>query len=824
MKTGNRKLEIRRLPILALGAFAVLLGGGLLRAQSEVSPEELLEKLNDVEIDPAEVYLLRDAQITRDRVNFYFNRGTIGFFAPVNGEITGAIFAGEGEVLMIPADPVEKRSLARFTGSPILEEQFRLIYMRFTDQAARELKAKARRPDPDEPDQPTGFADQWNPIVRRLNPEYSTRMLMDLLGRRDLPSFHTYVEGKDLGIFQVEVDERLEEAVRVGAVRRNRGRPYSDVWCSFPSQRSEKQPADLLAGPVRVISYKIDTRIGIDNSLEGRADLEMESLSAADRVLTFELSRLLKVSEVRDETGQKLTLFQNPSLEESEVAARGNDWIVVVLPAAHPAGERFRLSFAYQGNVITDVGNGVLKVGERGSWYPNRGHLPRVNYDLTFQFPERLTLVATGDRVEETTTAGWKHSHWVSRAGIPVAGFNLGAYSSRNLRAGGTSLEVYATDEAEAVLERRHAATTSTAELVIHRMPEGGVPIEVIPKPIKPLAPAALIDRVAEVSSDAVQHFESLFGPFPYPRLAISQAPGHYGQGWPSLVYLPTLSFLPKAARSEMGLGGRTEDFANELAVAHEIAHQWWGNSVGWQTYHDQWISEGFACYAAALHLARGKDGERRFRELMRSYKQDLLAKAEKDETIESGGPIWLGQRLTNSLNPDGYTNITYKKACWAIHMLRALMTDPKTGSDERFFKMLRDFLAEYRGQNPSTQDFIRHAEKYMPPQMDIERNHRLDWFFNSWIFGTGIPAYTMDYSVRRLGPKKFVTQGVIEQSEVGQHFEMPVPVLLNYESGRKAELDWVTVGESGGKFKFTTTAKPARLTIDEDRILALVH
>jgi len=459
MKTGNWKLEIRRSDILVLGTCAALLAGGLLRGQSAADPAELLEKLNDVEIDAAEVYILRDAQIQRDRVNFYFNRGTIGFFAPVNGEITGAVFTGEGEVLMIPPDAVEKRSLAKFTASPILEEQFHLIYMRFTDQTAQELKAKARHPDSDDPDQPTGFAAQWNPVVRRLNPEYSTRVLMDLLGRRDLPSFHSYIEGKDLGVFQVGVDERLDEAVRVGAVRRNRGRPFSDVWSSFPSQRGEKQPYDLLVDPIRVISYGIDTRIGIDNSLEGRADLEMESRSGADRVLSFELSRLLKVSEVRDEAGQKLTLFQNPSLEESEVAARGNDWIIVVLPAPHPVGERFRLSFVYRGNVITEVGNGVLKVGEHGSWYPNRGLMSRSDYDLTFQYPERLTLVATGARVEETVSGGWKHSRWTSYGAIPVAGFNLGVYDSRTLRAGATTLEVYATREAEAALESRHAAT-----------------------------------------------------------------------------------------------------------------------------------------------------------------------------------------------------------------------------------------------------------------------------------------------------------------------------------------------------------------------------
>ena len=69
-----------------------------------------------------------------------------------------------------------------------------------------------------------------------------------------------------------------------------------------------------------------------------------------------------------------------------------------------------------------------------------------------------------------------------------------------------------------------------------------------------PLAPSALLGNVADIASQAVQYYASLFGPYPYPRLAISQAPGSFGQGWPELVYLSTLSFLPKTERSEMGL------------------------------------------------------------------------------------------------------------------------------------------------------------------------------------------------------------------------------------------------------------------------------
>ena len=74
-----------------------------------------------------------------------------------------------------------------------------------------------------------------------------------------------------------------------------------------------------------------------------------------------------------------------------------------------------------------------------------------------------------------------------------------------------------------------------------------------------PLAPSALLGNVADIASQAVQYYASLFGPYPYPRLAISQVPGSFGQGWPELVYLSTLSFLPKTERSEMGLSREGE-------------------------------------------------------------------------------------------------------------------------------------------------------------------------------------------------------------------------------------------------------------------------
>jgi aminopeptidase N len=257
--------------------------------------------------------------------------------------------------------------------------------------------------------------------------------------------------------------------------------------------------------------------------------------------------------------------------------------------------------------------------------------------------------------------------------------------------------------------------------------------------------------------------------------------------------------------------------------IAHEIAHQWWGNLLGWRTYHDQWLSEGLASYAAALFLAQRKDGSQQLRTLLRLYKDDLLTKTSDGGTVEFGGPIWLGQRLSSSLDPEGYSDIVYKKACWVLHMLRGIMTDFHTGSDARFFSMLRDFIKQYQGQSVSTEDFIRYAEKYMTAQSDLERNHKLDWFFNEWVYDTGVPEYSLTSEVRVSTAGGYVVRGTITQSHVPENFVMPVSLLAVFGREKRVVLGKVVVGGSGGVFRFNVLQKPQRVMIDDQNLLAVV-
>jgi aminopeptidase N len=156
--------------------------------------------------------------------------------------------------------------------------------------------------------------------------------------------------------------------------------------------------------------------------------------------------------------------------------------------------------------------------------------------------------------------------------------------------------------------------------------------------------------------------------------------------------------------------------------------------------------------------------------------------------------------------------------------MLRGLMTDPKTDSDARFFRMLRDFVAHYQGQSISTEDFIHHAEKYVTPEMDLEHNHKLDWFFNEWVYDTGIPEYTLKTDVLALANGQYIVQGTITQSNIPEDFEMPVRVLALYAGNKRTTLGQVVVGSAGAHFKFTAPRKPLRVMIDEENLLAVVH
>jgi len=775
---------------------------------------ELIERLHRVSLDVEAAYRVDELYFRRDAIRIELSHGTLVFLRPTENAVTGALFVGEGRVLVMPPMQSERQQLARFTGSPILAESFSSAYLRFTDSTAAELRANiaAGRGSPTEADE---FIQQWDGVVQTLNPSYSVRVLTDLISLNPRPYFAAALSNRRLGRFDVVLDERQDEEVLVGQTRWRNDRLYYDVWCSFPREGREPQPKPATWQP---ISYRIQTTIAHNHSLEGNTEVRFRARVPNERVVLFELSRYLQVEEVTDEDGTRLPFFQNESVTAEQLRILGTDYFVVILPPRARGDTHYTLRFRYQGQVITDIGSGVLYVGARGIWYPSLHSPWPAPFEMEFRYPRALALVASGRRLAESQEGPWRVSRWASEVPIPLAGFNLGAYESHERTYQGIPVRVYANQQLEPALalpftpppvvlptddERSPGRLQETPPVPRRNIPELMLPLpSILPRP------SALIEEVGEEVGSALDFFVERFGPFPYPRLNVSQIPGRIGQGYPGLLYLSTFTFLQGRDLARLGLSERTREHFSGLIPAHETAHQWWGTRVRVPSYRDQWLIEALATYSSLLYLESKSGGEQLLRQWLERYRDDLLAHGPTAQPWEAAGPLALGRRLSASLSPGTYERVIYPKGAWILHMLRYLL------SDKAFFELLRTIADEYGDKPFGAAALQALAEARISPQANLDRTGSLDWFFDQWVNNTGIPHYRMQTRVEQRPQHGFRVSGRIQTRGVSDLFTMPVPVYARV--GRELHLlGRVLVSGPETSFTFVTPTRPNRILLD---------
>jgi hypothetical protein len=793
---------------------------------------KILNELAQISIDPQKTFTIRELNLDRDSLHITLHRGTLAFFTPVHRRVTGAVFVGDGEIVVIPPTKIEKFQLNKFSGSPVLTERFLSAVFRFTDQTFEEVSKAAEEENPLAPTD-LRLERAWDDAVRSLSFNLNFRILQNLLGSSPHSFFHSSINGQTLGWFEAWKDDRAEEPILLGRVTHVAEINYADVWCSFrpvrtsegasPSGRRLLQQYDLT-------SVDIDGQIAEDARLTATAQVKLVSLSAGDRLLPFELARGLKLASVEDGGHHPLDFFQNTLLEDAEVTQRGNDVVYVLLEHPTLDQEPLTLIFNYSGDVITDLGNGIYFVGERGTWYPNHGLSDMAKYHLKFHYPADKTLVATGYLVSESTSGATKTSEWDSGDNIGVAGFNYGDYLMKQQELNQTTVQVFANRGLEDVVRnlQQRLEQIWVARFLAQQQARSHLktPLDLSAPAILPALDAhSMLTNIINDTLSALQFYESWFGPYPYKKLAISQIPGRFGQGWPSLCYVSTLTFLTREQQAALGMNQDNQLLFSQLLRAHEIAHQWWGNEVTANSYHDVWLMEGMASYAALLYAASKDTKEADFTDAMRRLKTRLLGKDKENETVEGAGPIWLGWRLYSSKTPAGYQSIVYDKGAWVIHMLRMLMRDPRAESDAPFISALKDFLNRHRGNNASTEDFKHVMEQHMTAGMDLDGNHKLDWFFDQWVYDVGIPEYEFGYFITGSPAKGYIVSGKVRQSGVPASFEMPVPIFAHY-GNQVTRIGSVTVFGEETRFRIPldgSKPKPSKISLNNDESVLCV-
>jgi hypothetical protein len=314
------------------------------------------------------------------------------------------------------------------------------------------------------------------------------------------------------------------------------------------------------------------------------------------------------------------------------------------------------------------------------------------------------------------------------------------------------------------------------------------VNIEVISTPRVLGKNRALPARLANL----LRFYAKTIGDAPYPDFTVAalddNLPGGHSPPFFAIWHQP----LPTTPYSWSNDPVSFDPIYPDFFIAHETAHQWWGQAVGWKNYHEQWLSEGLAQYFAALYAGsdRGPDVFRTLLVQMRASAEDVMAQ----------GPIALGYRLGHVQNEGRiFRAIVYNKSAIVLHMLRRLM------GDEAFFKGIRQFYSDWRFSKAGTDDFRAIMETQSPL--------RLSRFFDRWILGSTIPRIRVTPKIEADGKS-----AVVRIEQIGDVFDFPLTVVLQYADNTSEEVT-VPVTEANVEHKIVLKS-PVRRIFARDELV----
>jgi hypothetical protein len=748
-------------------------GGGADLSEAEGTWNALLKPT----FQPSKTATVKDIVLERDRIRLLLDDGTLQFTQPIKGVVFGAVFHGKGRLQVSSANALEEQQLRYFVKQDGLNLEFSEATLSFTDSTYDEVVGNVHwSATPVPGDDLYGTRQQQredlgaNLLARVYKGVYSG-------ARQRTALFVADVKTQDFGWVQARYDAMDPEEVSAGRwVDRPRGvGKQFDTWVSFPA--AGRTASDAYRDPVGktdyvVRSYQMDVTLSAGAELTATAKISFETRLAGERVLLFDLDSNMRVDKILDSQGQPLAFIQARE-QKDRIQSYGN-YVAVLLPTPTEQGQQETFEFHYGGKrAVRKVGNGNYFCESFG-WYParlesslNEGDFAtRKDFDITFHSPKKFTLVATGKKTSETSDGGWTISNWKSEKPISVAGFAFGDYKVTTEKAGNVEVDVYANRNPDDFMDAIQLMTDSPFPGARPGMPVGS------------LNPSAMATTIGAEMANTVRLFETFFGPYPYSRLAITNIPYSYGQGWPGLIYLSGLDFLDGTQKHFLGIN--LNSAKSDSFRAHESSHQWWGHRTGWKSYHDQWLSEGFADFSGNLYVQYRENPKEYFNRI-REALDHLKEKDIYNHVYDSVGPIWMGQRLSSSESPLGYQRLVYEKGGYILHMLRQLLMDQRNPNpDAAFQAMMQDFTKTYDTQAASTEDFKAIVEKHMTPSMDLEGNHRMDWFFRQYVYGTGIPHYEFHYTVQDAGGGRFKVIATISRAGVPDGWMDALPLYLH--------------------------------------------
>ena len=541
--------------------------------------------------------------------------------------------------------------------------------------------------------------------------------------------------------------------------------------------------------------------------IRGRARLAVRITGSKAASLTLRLANELDIHSIVSDQLGPLLFFRVPE----------RDNVVVSLPAGSPpAGTEFVLDIRYSGVLeaqeleenwlgrqqifvdnISPFGISTPRYiySNNSFWYPQASVSDYATATMDLSVPADYAVVASGAPEEDGPTdvataiedAGdaWRSFRFVTLQPARYLSAVISRFAPPDASLDGAAVaprDVPAAPEApvpEAADNRRGVSYDGVRLTVVSNQ----------------RTRSRIEDYYAEAEA-ILGYYGSIIGEIPYPTFTLlltdALLPGGHSPAYFAVLNQP----LPRAVGNI--LSWRTDPVAfsgyPSFFVAHELAHQWWGQAVGWKNYHEHWLSEGLAQYFAALYAEHSLGAE---------AFEDVIAQLHRWSLRHSDqGPVYLGNRLGRiEEEPRVFRALVYNKAALVLHMLR------RTVGDDAFFAGLRRFYYAMRFRKAGTDDLIRAFE--------AESGRSLEGFFERWIHDDDVPDLAFSYRTEAGagGPNEALLR--FEQRD--KLFEFPVTVTLQYR-GAPDETLVVHVADQVTEVRHPLRGTLRDVKVNEDR------
>jgi hypothetical protein len=709
-------------------AVALCLGASSVRASVDpaTDPKGWLEALDKAPA-AADGWAVENFRVELGRAHLDIESGTLVAVHGPSSRPQEFLFLGKARFVLASDDPVEAYQLELFTGSPRLDEPvIRAVLAIAADDVADALSQRpGRAPLSAEQSRQAGdLLAAWRGSREYRRSGLRLHALADAVGEPTAQRVAAaWCDAPRLGRFLLGVDPYAAESVVVQQfVPLRLGDAEKDTWRHW-LRREQSEGRLLDTDPDDIggwdVWYAAGLRSAAGERTSGNSAFESEHYdldTEVDHEITSITGRAKVDLSARADQARMIELSLFPDLEVDSIALRGGPslpWarsmrtIVAVLPAAVASGTKLAIEVRYHGVLFERNDQSLTVKRTTYDWYPHVGSVDRATYRSVIDAPAAWTVLGSGRKVEDAPGEAGRQVRQLDKPSADF-GFEIGKFKVVERTLGHVALTIgFLSDQRTASASEREATIATIAA--------------------------------------ALATYEERFGPYPLDDLTVATTRYGFAQGFLGFVTLADDIVQNVDLTSTMALEKRR-------IIAHELAHQWWGNLVGWASDRDMWLSESLANYAAAFFRRKTAEGT----DLAGSSAYlDLVAAEEfRPETtvgrpIEAMGPITLGPRLNSSLSSEAYHAIVYQKGSKVLALLAAQL------GEDQFLAMLKEIAQRANFRPLDTETLLAAVAKMS--------GRNLDAFTRSFVHGVGYPQIHYDYAIEP-AEGGFTVRGTIHQ------------------------------------------------------------